>query len=270
MSTMDEATANGTAKIYHSPRGTGASRLVWMERITLDPDTDTERGAVAAQLAHAEPAPAGHQISVKVYRDADPDAYTIVSGPWTPSTPARLPHFTPVRVDQVQPGAVVLGRIDDETGAIMAVSAAVRPATGEPRALIARHAAPHGFRLVFTDRFEIEYPGSARLAVMTPPPRIISGPHPPVPTVPSCDIGGEDLPRDHLWWIVARTDPADESDRHAACATHTGVDPLPFIAPAPRSRYRDAIAACAETFTAVSGSPCASAQSTLESPGGAK
>ncbi|MEV6923976.1 DUF3560 domain-containing protein [Dactylosporangium sp. NPDC051485] len=61
--------------------------------------------------------------------------------------------------------------------------------------------------------------------------RIIRGPLPPAPTVRTCDVGGEDLPRDHMWWLVAIHDPTNPDDRHAACAAHTGVDAITYLPP---------------------------------------
>ena len=77
--------------------------------------------------------------------------------------------------------------------------------------------------------------------------RVVSGPHPPSPTVRQCDTGGEALDGDTRWWLVAAYDRGWTTGHGASCGRHLPVPPdsSPSIdrGGPPRSRYSDAVAA---------------------------
>lgn len=86
----------------------------------------------------------------------------------------------------------------------------------------------------------------------TAAPSVVSGPHPPSPTVLHCDVGREALARDANWWLVTAPDRGWEADHGASCAAHLGVtDPGTARAAVrpKRSTYADAVAAAAEPRT---------------------
>jgi hypothetical protein len=95
---MTHQTDNATVKVYRVPRVIGTWIPVREEHATLDPDTESAAGELAAAVAGAEPVPAGHQARVTVTRDADPASYVVVSGPWAPNSPVRELETEPVSI----------------------------------------------------------------------------------------------------------------------------------------------------------------------------
>lgn len=72
-----------------------------------------------------------------------------------------VPAFTPIRVDQVSPGAVVLGTVDPE-----GILHAFTPERGFTRTLVTRHVGNDGWwRLTFNDGYQCEHLGLGLLAV---------------------------------------------------------------------------------------------------------
>lgn len=70
-----------------------------------------------------------------------------------------------------------------------------------------------------------------------------TGPHPPIPTVRYCDIGGERLRPDAGWWLVTEAGRSWLADRGAACAEHGGREPVVYAPPPPRiDEYGRAVA----------------------------
>ncbi|RKR92648.1 hypothetical protein BDK92_7090 [Micromonospora pisi] len=77
---------------------------------------------------------------------------------------------------------------------------------------------------------------------------VVSGPHPLIPTVRRCDVGGELIGENKSWWLVTATGHGWKASHGAACSPHAGRDEPARKATPPRARghYNEALERIAE------------------------
>jgi hypothetical protein len=107
---------------------------------------------------------AKHRIA-GTWRDQCPGVEQEVRGIPAMAEERDVPAFTPIRVDQADPGAVVLGTVD-HAGIVHTFFCERGPYAGLTRTLATRHAGKAGWwRLTFNDGYQSEHLGFELLAV---------------------------------------------------------------------------------------------------------